>query len=84
VVSGLSPIITVTKVNPNPPPDGYAEPTTSTSGADTGTTMRFDATAGQYIYNLATKPLSDGTATYKITITGPFSPVTANFGLKTK
>jgi hypothetical protein len=84
VVSGLAPTITVTKVNPNPPPDGFAEPTTSTSGADSGTTMRFDATAGQYIYNLATKPLTDGTATYKITIAGPFSTVTANFGLKTK
>jgi hypothetical protein len=84
VVSGLSPVITVTKVNPNPPPDGIAETTASTSGADTGTTMRFDAASGQYIYNLATKQLSDGTATYKITITGPFAPVTANFGLKTK
>ncbi|HET8768322.1 MAG TPA: PxKF domain-containing protein [Pedococcus sp.] len=83
-VAGLSPTITVTKVNPNPPPDGYAETTQSTSAADTGNTMRYDALAGQYIYNLATKPLTDGTATYTIKITGPFSTVYANFGLKTK
>jgi hypothetical protein len=81
-VSGLSPMISVTKVNPNPPPDGFAESTTSTSAADTGTTMRWSDPL--YIYNLATKPLTDGTATYKITITGPFTTVIAYFGLKTK
>ena len=83
-VSGLSPTISVSKVNPNPPPVGTDEATQSTSAADTGNTMRYDASAGQYIYNLATRPLSDGTATYTIKITGPFSTVYANFGLKTK
>ena len=33
----------------------------STSAADTGNTFRYDPTADQYIYNLATKPLSPGT-----------------------
>jgi cysteine-rich repeat protein len=35
--------------------------TTSTSAADTGNTFRYSATDDQYIYNLATKPLSAGT-----------------------
>jgi len=34
---------------------------TSTSAASTGSTFRYDATGDQYIYNLATKPLSPGT-----------------------
>jgi hypothetical protein len=33
----------------------------STSGADTGNTFRYDATAGQCIFNLSTKDLSQGT-----------------------
>ena len=37
-----------------------------------------------YIYNLATKALSDSSATYQITITGPFATVTAVFGTKSK
>ena len=45
--------------------------------------MRSDG-AGQYIYNLATKSLSDATATYQITISGPFADVTALFGTKNK
>jgi hypothetical protein len=34
---------------------------TSTSAADTGNTFRYDAANDQYIFNLATKPLSTGT-----------------------
>jgi hypothetical protein len=34
---------------------------TSTSAANSGSTFRYDATGDQYIYNLATKPLSPGT-----------------------
>lgn len=34
---------------------------TSTSAADSGNTFRYDSTAQQYIFNLATKPLSAGT-----------------------
>ncbi len=33
----------------------------STSAADTGNTFRYDPTNDQYIFNLATKPLSQGT-----------------------
>ena len=82
VVSGLTPQIKVERINGSAPTTGENE-ATSTSSADTGTTMR-DAGAGQYIYNLATKTLSDSSATYRITITGPFSTVTAFFGTKPK
>ncbi|MDP9299430.1 MAG: thrombospondin type 3 repeat-containing protein [Actinomycetota bacterium] len=83
VVSGLSPQIAVRRISGVTPPTGDEE-IASTSGADTGTTMRFDATAGQYIYNLATKSLADSSATYEIRITGPFATVIANFGTKPK
>ncbi len=54
----------------------------STSAADTTGVMRFST--NQYIYNLATKPLPDSSATYLITITIPFTgqSVTVNFGLR--
>ncbi len=83
-VSGLSPQISVKKTSGSTPPTGVDEAITSTSGADTGTTMRYDSAGQQYIYNLATKSLSDSSATYTITITGPFPPVTANFGTRPK
>jgi hypothetical protein len=83
VVSGLTPRISVQKMSGSTP-SGTDESIVSTSAADTGTTMRFDATAGQYIYNLATKSLVDSTATYQITIKGPFADVTAIFGTRAK
>jgi hypothetical protein len=85
-VSGLTLNITITKVNPNPPPAGFDETSVaSTSAADTGTQMRWTGSPDyQYIYNLATKSLSDPTATYTLKISGPqIAAVTATFGLKT-
>ena len=83
-VSGLSPQIAVKKIAGSTPPTGTDEAISSTSGADSGTTMRYDAAGGLYIYNLATKSLGDSTATYEIKITGPFATVTAQFGTKAK
>lgn len=40
----------------------------STSAATTGNLFRYDATSNQYIFNLATKPLSTGTWNIKISI----------------
>jgi hypothetical protein len=80
-VSGLSPKIGVKKISSSTP-GGTDETTTSTSGADSGTTMRWSDPL--YIYNLATKSLSDSSATYQITITGPFQDVTALFGTRAK
>jgi len=33
---------------------------TSTATADSGNTFRYDATSGQYAFNLSTKPLAQG------------------------
>jgi hypothetical protein len=82
-VAGLSPQISIRKVSGSTPPSGVDEAITSTSGADSGTTMRYDGTS-QYVYNLATKSLSDSSATYEIKITGPFTTVTTQFGTKAK
>jgi hypothetical protein len=82
-VATLAPQIAVKKIAGAIPPTGVDEAITSTSGADSGTTMRYDG-SGQYIYNLATKSLSDNTATYEIRITGPFTTVTAQFGTKNR
>ena len=50
-----------------------------------GTTMRWyqDAVAQQYIYNLATKQLTDSSATYRIKVTGPSIATTySDVGIK--
>ena len=60
-VPGLSPTVGTQLVSSANPSAGIDE-VTSTSGADTGSTMRFDG--GQYMYNLATKSLADGSAQY--------------------
>jgi len=83
-VSGLSPQIAVKKLSGSTPPTGVDETIASTSGADSGTTMRYDALGGIYIYNLATKSLADSSATYEIRITGPFATVTTQFGTRAK
>jgi hypothetical protein len=55
--------------------------------------MRYDATAGQYIYNFGSKNLSDPSATYYMTVKGTNSNgnvvtspgvVQQKFGLKQK
>jgi len=82
-VSGLAPQISVQKMSGSTP-SGIDEGVVSTSGADTGTTMRYDAAAQIYIYNLATKSLADQTATYQLKITGPFATIYNLFGTRAK
>jgi hypothetical protein len=61
-VNGLAPKISFTKINPSTPVVGVNE-ALSTQPNDTNWLMRDDGN-GQYIYNLSTKTLPDGDATY--------------------
>jgi PKD repeat protein len=81
--SNLAPTIAV-RLTSGSTPSGTDESITSTSAADSGTTMRFSPTDSIYIYNLATKSLSDPSAGYHITITVPSTgqKIEADFGLK--
>jgi VCBS repeat-containing protein len=91
-VNGLVPKISFTKVNPATPVVGVNE-ALSTQPNDTNFLMR-DAGNGQYVYNLNTKTLVDGDATYNATITdsqatqtasATYGPKTSqNFGLRSK
>ncbi len=66
--SSLAVTIAVKKISGSTPATGELETIQSTSAADTGTVMR-PIGDGLYLYNLATRSLSDATATYEITIT---------------
>ncbi len=81
--STLAPTIKLKMISGATPGWEINEPESS-SVADTNGIMRFSSTDNQYIYNLATKPLPDSTATYEITITIPATGQTiiARFGLR--
>jgi hypothetical protein len=70
VPNDLAPTIKLTMISGATPGLEINEPA-STSAADTTGVMRFST--NQYIYNLATKPLPDPSATYRITVTIPFN-----------
>jgi hypothetical protein len=79
--ANLAPRITLTMVSGSTPGLAINEPI-ATSAADTTGVMRFSG--DHYIYNLATKPLPDPTATYRITVTIPSTGQTSTvlFGLR--
>jgi predicted extracellular nuclease len=79
--TNLAPTISLTVLSGDNDGQVINEPI-STSGADTTGIMRFST--NQYIYNLATKPLPDSSATYQITVTIPLNgqTVTVVFGLR--
>jgi hypothetical protein len=81
IPSNLAPAIKLTMISGTTPGLEINEPI-STSAADTTGFMRFST--NQYIYNLATKPLPDSSATYKITVTIPSTgqTFTVQFGLR--
>ena len=81
VPANLAPTIKVALMSGAVPVLNINEPV-STSAADTTGIMRFST--DQYIYNLATRPLPDPSATYRITITVPSTGQTASvdFGLR--
>jgi hypothetical protein len=71
-VPGLSPQVgTQLKTSNNPA--GDIDEAMSTSAADTGTTMRYDASAGQYVYNWASASVPDGSAIYYMYVREPNS-----------
>jgi hypothetical protein len=71
-------------------PDGAVSEPYSTSEADVGNQMRFTGSPdNQYIFNMASKSMPDGTATYRITVSlhvggVPIQSVSADIGLKNK
>ena len=78
-VDGLAPTVAVTRTSGDPSETTVAA--TSVSAADSGSTMRYDATAGQYVYNLAASGL--GAGTYQVTVSIAGVPVaTETFGLR--
>jgi len=81
-VAGLAPDISAVKLD-GTTESAVNEDISSTSAADTGAEMRYDATAGQYIYNLATKSLS-GQGTYRVKVSDSTisSPVVGQFDIK--
>jgi len=81
VPSNLAPTIKLTMISGATPGAAINEPV-STSAADTSGVMRLSA--NRYIYNLATKPLPDSSATYLITVTIPYNgqTFTVQFGLR--
>ncbi|MDQ3995283.1 MAG: PKD domain-containing protein, partial [Actinomycetota bacterium] len=91
-VAGLAPQVGWSLSSSHAPSDAISE-TASTSAADTTGVMRYDAFAGQYIYNFATKNLPDGNATYYmyvrgkdttgVLVTNP-AQVNQKFGIRTK
>ncbi len=88
-VPGLAPTIGLSLANASTPPPPINEDVYSTSASDTGNTMRYDASAGQYIYNFNTKSsaVTDQNATYWMTVrsnvTSP-SQVASKIGMKNK
>jgi hypothetical protein len=76
----LAPEVRLVKGNFAADPDGLTSEAASTVPPSNGITMRYDAGAGQYIYNLATKGLAPGD--YTVSVSGAGSTSTALINLK--
>ena len=77
-VTNLSPQVSLKKMDATP--DVAVNETVVSTVPDQGTTMRH-AGDGQYIFNLATKALSQGS--WRVTVTDPsIAPVSALFDLR--
>lgn len=81
-VPGLAPQVG-TQLLSSVDPSGTIAETASTSAADTTGVLRYDATAGQYIYNFASKNLSDGSAKYMMYVRDPSVTGQTNTGAAT-
>jgi hypothetical protein len=69
-VPGLAPTVGTRLDSSSDPASGIDE-ATSTSNADSGNTMRYDAGAGQYIFNFASSTLTDPSAIYYMNVRLP-------------
>ncbi len=83
-VTTLAPTIRVGLASSTAPSTSINETVDSTSAADTTGVMRYDTTSSQYIYNMATKSLTDGDAKYVVKVADAGASVQQNFGLRTK
>ena len=83
-VAGLAPTVTVALASSSAPTAAVNETPDSVSAADTTGVLRFDPASGSYVYNLATKSLSDGDARYTVTVAGGGSRSSQGFGLRSK
>ena len=79
-VPTLAPQVSVVKLDATP--DGTVVEVVSTATPTTGTTMRYDALASQYIYNLSTKSFGDGDWRVRISDGSFVRPVDAIFSVK--
>ena len=84
IVSNLVVQVSVLKLSGSTPNSGVEEVITNTNSPDSNGVMRWSAP--QYIYNLATKSLSDSSATYQLTLTvqSTGQTVITTFGTKAK
>ena len=84
IVSNLVVQASVLKLSGSTPNSGIDEVITNTNSPDSNGVMRWSAP--QYIYNLATKSLSDSSATYRLTLTVQLTgqTVITTFGTKAK
>ena len=71
-VPGLAPKVGTQLLSSADPEGGISEGV-STVAADTGNTMRFDATTGQYVFNFASRALPDASASYLMFVREPGS-----------
>jgi len=71
-VAGLAPAVATQRRSGNTPVGPVNEGST-TGAADSDNIMRYDADTGQYVYNLASGNLADGTATYFVYANEPHS-----------
>lgn len=71
-VPGLAPKVGTQQLSAADPGSSISE-AVSTSVADTGNTMRYDAATGQYVFNFASKALTDANASYLMFVREPGS-----------
>jgi hypothetical protein len=82
--SNLVVLVSIVKLSGSSPNSGIDEAISNTNSPDSNGIMRWST--NQYMYNLATKSLSDSSATYKLTLTVQLTGQTVytTFGVKPK